>query len=273
MSGYSYRYFDAGLDDHLDIDINPASQDGPFEVDGTDLDNNGTIDGIDLNGDGDMLDWVAINETLSLWYGSLLDDEIAAAMDQIQSAAKVMITNTCHGGGFVDDLSGPNSIIISGSRENGAALAGVMPRLLNEALSIYQSEADTDGNGRVSIQEAFNHAGLHPHDGISAGFDSFQYDDNGDQVSHEDPLPDGGDGAFGATVFLPAGPALDLDGDNSSGATGSDYAATFAESSPAVPIVDSDGFFFDPGRFLDRHADRHTYKLAGWCGRAARRGT
>ncbi len=246
LPGYSYRYFDAGLDNHLDIDINPVSDTGPFEVNGTDLDNNGTIDGIDLNGDGDMADWVAINETLSLWYGSILDDQIAVAMDQIQSGAKIMVTNTCHGGGFVDDLSGPGTITITGSREDGAALAGLMPRLLNEALSIYQGEADADANGRVSIQEAFNHMGLHPHDGISPGFDSFQYDDNGDRVSHEDPLPDGGDGVFGATVFLPAGPAMDLDGDDSSGATGNDYVATFTEGGAAVAIVDSDAAFLDP---------------------------
>jgi hypothetical protein len=30
----------------------------------------------------------------------------------------------------------------------------------------------------------------------------FQYDDDGDFISHEDPIPDGGDGYFGRNVFL-----------------------------------------------------------------------
>jgi len=202
LIGIPYRVFDDGLDDRIDIDVYPSDS-GPLEVDGTDLDNNGCIDGIDLNDDGDMTDWVALNETVCLWRGELTDDEVAGAFNPIQCGAKVFITNTCHGGGFIDDLSGPNTVLIAGGPELSVASAGFMPRLLNEALSDRLDEADVDGNGRVSMMEAFNHASLHPHMGCSSGMDLFHYDDNGDRTPHEDPLPAGGDGAFGATVFLP----------------------------------------------------------------------
>ena len=117
---------------------------------------------------------------------------------------------------------------------------------MNEALLQYKDEADADSNGRISIAEAFNYAEVHPHVGCSYGMDEFRYDDNGDQVPHDYPLPNGGDGAFGATVFLPAGPALDLDADDSSGVTGSGFAATFTEDLPPAPLADADALFVDP---------------------------
>ena len=53
LPGIPYRIFDRNLDDKLDINVFPASN-GPLEVDGTDVDNDGCIEGIDLNGDGDQ---------------------------------------------------------------------------------------------------------------------------------------------------------------------------------------------------------------------------
>ena len=190
---------------------------------------------------------MALNETISLANGDITDDKVAAVFNPIASGAKVFIINTCHGGGFVNDLGGPNTIIMAGSPENGESSAGFFPGQINEALSTDRNEADADGNGQVSMLEAFNYAGRHPHTGCGAGMDLFQYDDNGDRVSHQHPLPKEGDGAFGANVYLPGGPSLDLDAGNSSSATGSGYAATFTEGDSPVAIVDSDATIFDPG--------------------------
>lgn len=194
-----YDIFDDNLDNTADIDVYPGTV---REVDGTDANNDGCIDGIDLNDDGDMDDWVAINETICLRSGEITDDEVTAVMDLISCGTKIFITNTCHGGGFVNDLSEPNSITMAGCYETGVASAGFFPELLNEAFSIYPYEADTNGNGDVSIMEAFNHAGDHPHVGCTPGMDLFQYDDNGDRVSHMYVLPNGGDGMYGSTIYL-----------------------------------------------------------------------
>ncbi|NUQ63357.1 MAG: M28 family peptidase, partial [Pirellulales bacterium] len=243
LIGIPFRIFDAGLDDHLDIDVYPAAT-GPLEVDGTDLDNSGTIDGIDLNDDGDMIDWVAINETISLWSRAVTDDEVAAIFNPISAGAKVFINNTCHSGGFVNDLSGPKTIVMTGSMELSDATAGVFPRELNQAFGQYRGEADADGSGRVSMAEAFNYAERHPHKHLSPGLDLFQYDDNGDRLPHDYPLPNQGDGAFGATVFLPERPVLDLDADDNS-STGSGYQATLVVGRSSVPAADADAALSD----------------------------
>ena len=210
--GIPYHVFDQGLDNKTDVDINPVAG-GPYEVDGTDLDNDGCIDGIDLNDDGDMSDAVAVDETIGLIGGEISDDEVAAVFNGIQCGAKVFITNTCYGGGFINDLSGPNTIVMSGSLETSQALAGWFPKLLNDALSSYSAQADVDGNGEVSLREAFNFAAQHPHYAPdTCGFDWFLCDDNGDGVGSRGPLISGSEGDFAATIALPAPAQLTISG-------------------------------------------------------------
>ena len=117
-SGVKFTVWDAGLDNRADIDINPGKE---LEIDGTDADNDGCIDGFDLNDDGDMDDWVAIDETIQIHRGELTDDEVRAYADTITRGTKVFIINSCFGGGFVDDLSSANTIIITGSLEECSA--------------------------------------------------------------------------------------------------------------------------------------------------------
>lgn len=199
IPGYSYRLFDANLDDHMDIDVNPGAV---LHVDGTDLNNDGLIDGIDLNDDGDMTDWIAIDETMVISDGAMKDDEIATYLHALTNGTKIVLSTTCYSGGFIDDLSAPNVITVAASRELSEAPAGSMHERLYEALAVYPSESDKDGNGRISILEAFNYASVHPHIGMNVGMDRFQYDDNGDRIGHEDVLPNGGDGALGAVTFF-----------------------------------------------------------------------
>ena len=134
------------MDNRADIDINPGKE---LEVDGTDSNNDGCIDGFDLNDDGDMDDWIMINETIQIYRGSLTDDEVRDYAASIQRGTKVFIINSCFGGGFVDDLSSDDTIIITGSREVCSASASVMPKKLLEAFGEQAGEADADGNGRV----------------------------------------------------------------------------------------------------------------------------
>jgi hypothetical protein len=197
-----FHVFDRNLDNQTDVDLYPV-EGGPYEVDGTDADNNGCINGIDINGDGDRDDWLAMDETIVMQDAAITDDELAAVFNPIDCGAKVFITNSCFGGGFINDLSGPKTIVMSGSLEISEALNGCFPRLLNEAFSTYSQEADADGNGKVSFAEAFSHAALHPHDYVTQGYDLYLLDDNGDGAGHRGPLSPSDEGTFAASVFLP----------------------------------------------------------------------
>jgi hypothetical protein len=235
IPGYSYTLFDANLDDHMDIDVNPG---GTLQVDGTDLNNDGCIDGIDINGDGDKTDWMAIDETMLITDGAMKDDDIATYVRALTNGTKIVMSTTCYSGGFVDDLSGPKVITVAASREICEAPAGMMHEFLYDALSRYASEADKDGNGRVSILEAFNYASIHPHVGTNTGMDRFQYDDNGDRIPHEDALPNNGDGALGAVTFF--------DRNRPPNFTSSAATAAQARVSYAYPIAVADADIGDP---------------------------
>ena len=64
--------------------------------------------------------------------------------------------------------------------------------------------ADTDENGYVSMVEAFNYAAAE-----DIADEIPQYDDNGDGISHTDPVPTGGDGGPAAAELQ----AVQGDGD------------------------------------------------------------
>jgi hypothetical protein len=194
-----FTVWDAGLDNRADIDINPGDE---LEVDGTDADNDGCIDGFDLNDDGDMDDWVAVHETIQIHRDELTDDEVRVYADSITRGTRVFIVNSCFGGGLIDDLSSEKTIIMTGSREECSASAQVMPKKLLEAFGEKAEEIDVDGDGIITFLEAFNHAGVRRLSGSGGSFYRFQYDDNGDGVAHEGPLPKGGDGALGNRVGL-----------------------------------------------------------------------
>jgi flagellar hook assembly protein FlgD len=199
LVGIPFQVFDANLDGHLDVDIHPT---GGLQVDGTDFDNDGTIDGFDLDGDGLQTSWVAMDETMGIYWDALDDDELRSYLAAFTNGIKVVVTSTCMGGGFINDLSAPNTIIIAGSREMSEAPQGLVHDSFRTAFTLYGAQADTDGNGYVSFAEAFNMARIHPHFSCDPYMDRYQYDDNGDRVPHEGPLTStSADGAFGATVY------------------------------------------------------------------------
>jgi len=69
------------------------------------------------------------------------------------------------------------------------------------------SVSDENGDGYVSMAEAFNYA---------SGNDNIeipQYDDNGDTIGHVDPLPNGGDGILGSNLYIGGEPEPPVCGD------------------------------------------------------------
>jgi len=199
-NGSPYQIFDAGLEGRLCIDLGYAG--GALEVDGRDEDNAGLFDWMDVNQDGDVADTVSIDEAVCIYYGDLHDDELASMLGQLSVAKVTVLAEPCFSGGLVEDLTSPARVICTATIEDAVSWGNLFIRGFVAALGGRDEygnpvNADADGNGHVSMREAFNHA---------AGHDSYdempQYDDDGDGISHTDPVPAGGDGTLGGSTYL-----------------------------------------------------------------------
>ncbi len=79
--------------------------------------------GLDVNGDGDMNDWVGIDECIQVQNGWYWDDELAADLNNVYGRIVfvrqgcVEGNQSCFGGGLIDDLTAPNRIIMCATNE------------------------------------------------------------------------------------------------------------------------------------------------------------
>lgn len=201
VPGDNYTIFDYNLDNCIDIDINYHP--GNLEVDGTDTDNQGLFDGLDVNDDDDMNDWVSIDEEIYLYlHPYLRDDEMADALYQISATVIPIFMEQCFSGGFIEDLSGSDRVISTATTEEAVSYGNYFVELFTSALHWATPggqpvDADSDGNGLISMMEAFNYAAEN-----DPTAETPQYDDNGDGTGHPYPIPNGGDGNLGATTYL-----------------------------------------------------------------------
>ncbi|MHC4604626.1 MAG: hypothetical protein ACYS6W_15005, partial [Planctomycetota bacterium] len=211
VGGHPYKIFDEGFQGKLCIDLGYTG--GELEVDGRDEDNAGLFDWMDVNQDGDMLDWVSVDEAIVLYGGNLYDDDLAELVDQLSVAKITIAALPCFSGGLIEDISAPNRILCTATIEDAVSWGDLFIRGFVAALHGQNEygnavDADTNKNGYISMLEAFNYA---------AGNDYLdeipQYDDNGDGVSHTDPVPTGGDGSLGSETYLSEFIAGNFDGD------------------------------------------------------------
>lgn len=165
--------------------------------------------GTDFNGDGDLLDISpAMDETLCLWDEThLRDDDLATLLNNINSTQTIVVMEQCFSGGFIHDLSGNDTIILTACHEEEFSWAADTEGTFDEfvyhfmdAVNTSDLSADDNNDGAVSMVEAFNYASQNDNRPESP-----QYDDNGDQVGHEEPIPKLGDGMIGNAVFLDYG--------------------------------------------------------------------
>jgi hypothetical protein len=209
VPGSSYIIFDANQDNLLDIDIDYDINN--LQVDGTDFDNMGFFDGVDINSDGDKNDWVSVDELIQIYGDKLSDDDMAVFVDRVNAKVISIFAQQCFSGGLVEDLSGQNRVISTASTEETLSYGNLFVMNFTSAFhwansSGFPVNADYDGNGLISIQEAFNYATLNDY------FNEIpQYDDNGDGISHTYPIPAGGDGNLGANVYFTSSD-MDTDG-------------------------------------------------------------
>ena len=209
---YPIRLFDEGFEGKICIDLAYAG--GVLEVDGKDEDGEGLFDWMDVNQDGDTNDVVSVDEAISMYSGRLYDDELAELVDQLSVAKVTIVALPCFSGGLVEDISKSGRVICTATIEEAVSWGNGFIRNFVAALHGHNEygstvDADTNGNGHISMLEAFNYAAGHDY------YDEIpQYDDNGDGVSHTDPVPEGGDGTLGCQTYLDAFIAGDFDDSN-----------------------------------------------------------
>jgi hypothetical protein len=168
--------------------------------------------GYDLNRDGDKNDRLFIDETLSLWQTrALTDDELANEINKIRNYKQIIvIAEQCFSGGMLQDLNGPNRVLISAARDVQISRARRPGLLFNEfsfwfmaALSGEKPDgtgkvkADIDGNGKVSIAEAFNFAAMNDNTDETPC-----YEDNNHFSWVNAPIPKNGEGELGLKTYL-----------------------------------------------------------------------
>jgi hypothetical protein len=166
---------------------------------------------IDINHDGDMNDVVKVDETFWVWPGQpMSDDEFRIQVNKVQHYAKMIIEmDQSFSGGFIRDLTAPRRMIISSVGSNMLSWNepsnqwdGFTPWWLgafqgHRPWSSVPVPADANGNGKVSIVEAYNAARLK---GIQPGVAG--YEDNGVWPGWSGPMPYGGDGVLGLASYL-----------------------------------------------------------------------
>jgi hypothetical protein len=173
--------------------------------------------GIDFNGVNGLEDdvWAGVDE--NIWFENqeeqYWDDDAKEDLDWLAANGKygklVFLTQFCHGGGFIKDLSGENRIIISACNETSQSYSkkiteyplrvhGYFSKPFIDALNLDYGgfdEADVDGDNLMSVLEAYQYAYDHDEARIQ-GLESPQLDDNGDGVS------DSNDGSLASSVYL-----------------------------------------------------------------------
>ncbi|GAB4373142.1 MAG: hypothetical protein Kow00128_22520 [Deltaproteobacteria bacterium] len=151
-----------------------------------------------------------IDETLGFWHQSISDDQFAAELNKITRYEKIIIQmKQCFSGGFLKELTGPRRTVMSSASENQfswshssgqfgeftfwyfAALTGSKPDGSGAV------NADANGDGKVSILEAYNFARSH-----DTRPEIPFFEDDGVVPAHSGAMPAGGDGTRSASIFL-----------------------------------------------------------------------
>ncbi len=165
----------------------------------------------DFNGDGDRTDFLAFDETISLWGERITDDEFAVEVNKITNYSKMIFQmKQCFSGGFLKDLTGSNRIVMASCTQVQASWADTISQQYGEftyhffaALTGQKPDgsgavnADANGNGKISMVEAYNYARSHDGRPETPG-----YEDNGVIPHHTGNMPSGGDGTLGLATHL-----------------------------------------------------------------------
>jgi hypothetical protein len=151
---------------------------------------------------------------LALWHQEVSPSAFASMLGGISYDRMIIVMGQCFSGEFIPYLSGPNRVILTAASATESSYAcpteGPWDEFLYQFMvAVYQFAfhnppipivSDFNGDGKVSMVEAFNYAWIH-----DIANEHPQFDDNADGISQSTVLPYGGDGTHsgvGATTYL-----------------------------------------------------------------------
>jgi len=167
---------DADWDDLCDVAFNADVN--LTQSDGEDKDNDGYIDGADINENGQD-DQIGVDEGLLLLSNQTggemyWDDDLKSDLSNLEGKYETLIFMTqqcvegnlsCYGGGLIDDLSRENRIIMTASNETSVANLDLEPKdgyseWSGAFMHALHGIADADNNtdGHISMLEAWQYA-------------------------------------------------------------------------------------------------------------------
>lgn len=132
----------------------------------------------------------------------LYDWELSEYLENIYAGKMIFILQPCYSGGFINDLSSINRIILSASRETELATASWIEPLI----SGLNGNADANGDKKISILEAYEYAARKVNEKTSD--EHPMLDDNSDGIGHHytevgyDPTIPDSDGYLAGRTYL-----------------------------------------------------------------------
>jgi hypothetical protein len=117
--------------------------------------------------------------------------DYATLLDLFKTQKIAFVNTASASGAFLQPLGGPNRAVVTATKTGGERNETRFPEFFVEAMN--GEAADTDRNGRVSVQEAFNFALARVKDA---------YEKEGHILTEHATLDDGNEGKFAATQFL-----------------------------------------------------------------------
>jgi hypothetical protein len=117
--------------------------------------------------------------------------DYATLLDLFKTQKIAFVNTSSASGAFLQALAGPNRAIVTATKTGGERNETRFPEFFVEAMN--GDAADSDRNGRVSVQEAFTYALAKVKDA---------YEKEGHILTEHATLDDGNEGKFAATQFL-----------------------------------------------------------------------
>jgi len=209
-----YILFDANNDDKLDLYL-AGAWDNPSTVSvnnlvayGTDSNNDGLIEGIDMNKNGSENDYFGIVNNIG--YSHFPDYQLSAILNDLPCENIVIGVMCCRSGGWINELSKAGRIIFTATTDGFYGWSTDDQRFVNGLDSTGNFlNADANKDGNVTIVELYNYAYSNDSQNIYAYSDDGpasypQYEDNGNGVlTHEIITPGiNGTGCLGNMMTL-----------------------------------------------------------------------
>lgn len=203
-----YLLFDIDNDDKLDIsyvnDISMALDPTTFALirHGSDTNNDGYIDRVDFNTDGDYNDKWDVDENISLAKERLYSSDLNKMLGYCPAKNIIIMPWSCFSGGFIKHISAPGRIVLSPTQDKFYAWSGDGPDYHKAMFDINNNgylEGDYDKDGIVTILELYTHG--YNCDSKKKS-DLPQYNDNGDSKMYNYDEGMEGSGCLGSKISL-----------------------------------------------------------------------